>query len=72
MSAYRDKLLSIGFMHNQQTTREYRRDDGIRVKEETDHAGNIIRHHNTGDTERVDVQINPSTVIMQANQESEK
>lgn len=72
MSDYRDKLLSIGFMHNRQTVREYRRNDGVRVKEETDDAGNITRHHNTGDTERVDVQIRPSTVIMQANKESEK
>lgn len=72
MSSYRDKLLSIGFVHNKQTVKEYRREDGIRVKEETDDAGNITRRHNTGDTERVDVQIQPSTVIMQANQESEK
>jgi hypothetical protein len=72
MSSYRDKLLSIGFVRSSQAVREYRRDDGVRVKEIEDDAGNITRHHNTGDTERVDVQIRPSTVIMQANQESEK
>lgn len=71
MSSYRDKLLSVGFVRNKQTVREYRREDGIRVKEEHDDAGNITRRHNTGDTERVDVQILPSTVVMQP-QESEK
>jgi hypothetical protein len=72
MSNYRNKLLTIGFIHNQQNVREYRRKDGIRVKEEKDDAGNITRRHNTGDTERVDVQIHPSTVIMPLAKESEK
>lgn len=70
MNAYRDKLLTIGFMHRRQAVREYRRGDGVRVKEETDDAGNITTRHNTGDTERVDVQIQPQTVVMQAHQES--
>lgn len=63
MGEYRDKLLSVGVITSRARPREYRRGDGVRVKEITDDAGNLTRYHNTGDTERVDVDIRPATVI---------
>ena len=35
----------------------------MRVKETIDDAGNMTRLHNTGDTERQDVEIRPQTVV---------
>lgn len=61
MNAFRDKLLTIGVVSGKTRPREYRRDDGVRVKETTDEAGNITRVHNTGDTERQDVELRPKT-----------
>ena len=43
--------------------REFRDDEGVRIKEVTDEANNITTFHNTGDTERVDVMIRPETVV---------
>jgi hypothetical protein len=71
MGEYKDKLSSISFVPGHKANREYRRTDGIRVKEQLDDAGNITRYHNTGDTERVDVQINASTVVVHTDQGSE-
>jgi hypothetical protein len=62
MSDYSDRLRSIGLVHSRPAVREYRRRDGRRVKEVTDDAGNLTRFHNTGDTERVDVDLRPQTV----------
>jgi len=64
VSAYRDKLLSVGFVTSAPARREYRRGDGVRVKETTDEAGNVTRVHNTGDTERQDVELRPKTVTL--------
>lgn len=63
MSEFRDKLLSVGFISGHPRPREYRRDDGVRVKETIDEHGNMTRLHNTGDTERQDVEIRPQTVV---------
>jgi hypothetical protein len=63
MSEFRDKLLSIGFISGNPRPKEYRRDDGVRVKETVDEHGNMTRLHNTGDTERQDVEIRPQTVV---------
>ena len=64
MSAYRDKLLSIGVISGSPRPREFRNDDGQRVKESTDEHGNMTRLTNVGDTERQDVEIRPQTVTM--------
>lgn len=60
---FKEKIRSIGVISRRPARKEYRRDDGVRVKEVTDDAGNLTRHHNTGDTERVDVEIRPQTVV---------
>lgn len=62
MSEFRDKLLTIGVISGRPRPKEYRRGDGVRVKETTDEHGNLTRLHNTGDTERQDVEIRPQTV----------
>lgn len=64
MSEFREKLLSVGFIEGRKRPREYRGDDGVRVKEVTDDAGNLTRLHNTGDTERQDVELRPKTVTL--------
>ena len=62
--SFREKIASIGFVRGRPSPRkEYRRGDGVRVKEVTDEHGNLTRSHNTGDTERVDVEIRPQTVV---------
>ena len=64
MGEYRDRLLSIGVITGNPRPREFRDDDGRRVKETTDEAGNLTRLTNTGDTERQDVEIRPRSVTM--------
>lgn len=64
MGEFRDKLLTVGVVTGRPRPREYRRGDGVRVKETTDDAGNVTRLHNTGDTERQDVEIRPKTFTM--------
>ena len=65
-AAFRDKIRSIGVISGHPRPKEFRRDDGVRVKETTDEHGNVTRLHNTGDTERQDVEIRPQTVTMTA------
>ena len=62
-AAFRDKIRTIGIISGHPRPKEFRRDDGIRVKETTDEHGNLTRLHNTGDTERQDVEIRPQTVV---------
>ena len=62
-AAFREKIRTIGQVSGHPRPREFRRDDGVRVKETTDEHGNLTRLHNTGDTERQDVEIRPQTVI---------
>jgi hypothetical protein len=62
-AAFREKIRSVGVISGHPRPREFRRDDGVRVKEVTDEAGNLTRLHNTGDTERQDVEIRPQTVV---------
>ena len=64
MGEYRDRLLTVGVISGKTRPREYRRGDGVRVKETTDEAGNVTRLHNTGDTERQDVEIRPKTFTL--------
>ncbi len=61
MSEFRDKLLTIGVISGRQRPREYKRHDGVRVKEITDEHGNMTRLHNTRGTERQDVEIRPKS-----------
>lgn len=61
---WREKMLSIGVVGTRSGTREYRGDNGERVKEVTDEAGNVTTYRNTGDTEQVGVDIRPKTVTM--------
>jgi hypothetical protein len=60
---FREKIRSIGVISGHPRPREFRRDDGKRVKETTDEHGNLTRLHNTGDTERQDVEIRPQTIV---------
>ena len=61
--AFRDKIRTIGIVRGHPRPREFRNDDGKRVKEVTDEAANVTTYTNTGDTERVDVEIRPKTVV---------
>jgi hypothetical protein len=62
--SFREKIATIGFVRGRPSPRkEYRTDDGVRVKEVTDDAGNVTTYQNTGDTERVGVEIRPQTVV---------
>ena len=63
--AFKEKIRSIQFAKKMGNPRpkEYRRDDGVRVKETIDDAGNMTRLHNTGDTERQDVEIRPAAIV---------
>lgn len=64
MSAYRDKLASIGYLRRGRTRpriREGRAQDGHRIKATTDEGGNTTTEHATKD-DRVDVAIRPETV----------
>ena len=61
--AWREKMLSIGVIGTRSGVREYR-DEGTRVKEITDEAGNITTYRNTGDSEQVGVEIRPKTVTL--------
>jgi hypothetical protein len=66
MSAYRDKLLSIGYLsrgRSRPRVEERRRPDGVRVKATTDELGNTVTEHAEGD--RVDVMVRPQTVTME-------
>lgn len=67
--AFREKITSVGFVRGPARPKEYRRDDGVRVKEVTDDAGNITQYSNTGDTESVGVEIRPSTVVQKVTQQ---
>jgi len=63
-----DKMRSIGVLGHGRTknrVREYRRPDGIRVKETTDENNATVTEHATKD-DRVDVMIRPQTVTMKA------
>ena len=62
-AAFRDKIRTIGIISRNPRPREYRRDDGTRVKEVTDEHGNLTTYSNTGDTENVGVDIRPATVV---------
>ena len=62
-AAFREKIRTIGVISGHPRPREFRNDDGQRVKETTDEHGNLTRLHNTGDTERQDVEIRPQTVV---------
>ena len=61
--AFKEKIRSIGFAKGNPRPKEYRRSDGVRVKETIDDAGNMTRLHNTGDTERQDVEIRPQAIV---------
>lgn len=62
--AYRERLLSIGYMkggRKRPKVKEYRRDDGTRVKSTTDELGNTVTEHANKD-DRVDVTVRPQIV----------
>jgi hypothetical protein len=66
MSAYRDKLLSVGYLSrglSRPRVEESRRPDGVRIKATTDELGNTVTEHAEGD--RVDVMVRPQTVYME-------
>lgn len=63
-NAYRDKLLSVGYLGHGRTrdrVKETRHEDGTRTKATTDQLGNTVTEWNTPD-DRVDVMIRPETV----------
>lgn len=68
MSAYRDKLLSIGFLPRGQTraqVREERDPDGTRRKHVTDELNNTVTEHSlpgTAVSHRQDVELRPELV----------
>jgi len=62
-AAFKERIRSIGVISGHPRPREFRNDDGQRVKEVTDHAGNITTYTNTSDTEQVGVEIRPQTVV---------
>ena len=64
---FRARMRSIGYLGHGRTRnriREYKRDDGIRVKETTDEFGNTVTQHATKD-DRQDVMIRPKVVDLQ-------
>jgi hypothetical protein len=63
-AAWLARMRSIGVVSGNPRPREFRNDEGQRVKETTDEHGNLTRQVNTGDTERQDVEIRPQTVTM--------
>ena len=65
-AAFRARIKSVGFVSGHPRPREFRRDDGQRVKEVTDEHGNVTTYANTGDTETVGVEIRPKTIVQQA------
>ena len=61
--SFREKIASIGFVRGRPSPRrEYRRDDGVRVKEVTDEHGNVLTWR--GDKDAADVEIRPKTVTL--------
>lgn len=70
---YRDKLLSIGVIgrRTRDQVREYRRADGVRVKETVDQLGNSTIEHATKD-DRVDVTIRAPHLRVKAAQIEER
>jgi hypothetical protein len=71
MSSYRDKLASIGFLPRGRTrdkVREFRRPDGVRVKETRGEHGHSTYEHNTKD-DRVDVTIRAPEIRIKASVE---
>ena len=66
-AAFRKRIASVGFISGHPRPREFRRDDGSRVKEVTDEHGNVTTYANTGDTETVGVEIRPQTVQVTAS-----
>lgn len=70
MNAFREKLLSIGYLPKGRTRARVRegRVDGHKVKVTTDEHGNTTTEHDTKD-DRVDVKIRPSGVIRTSRQE---
>jgi hypothetical protein len=59
-----DRMRSVGYLGRGRTrnrVREYKRADGIRVKETTDEHNNTTTEHATKD-DRVDVMIRPETI----------
>jgi hypothetical protein len=74
----REKLLSINVQSGGRTwrtkdqVRDFRRDDGVRCKATTDQLGNTVTLHNTGDTERQDVNIQAPTIHVTAGMREER
>lgn len=68
MSAYRDRLLTVGFLPRGRTgsrVREERDADGTRRKHVTDELSNTVTEHTkpgTGVSHRQDVQLRPEVV----------
>jgi hypothetical protein len=61
LSAYRDKLLSIGVISGKSRPREYR-DGGERVKQVTDEHGNVLTWRGSNDAPGVEIR--PKTITM--------
>jgi hypothetical protein len=62
------RMRSVGYLGKGRTgnrVREYRRKDGIRVKETTDELNNTVTEHATKD-DRVDVLIRPKHIKVQS------
>jgi hypothetical protein len=65
-----DRMRSVGHMKGGRTkdkVKEYRRTDGIRVKETTDELGNTVTQHATKD-DRQDVIVRPKVVDLELKQ----
>lgn len=60
--AFRDKLLTIGVITAKGRPREYRDGDGVRVKEVTDEAGNVLTYR--ADKDAAGVEIRPKTITL--------
>ena len=67
--AFREKMLSIGTNVRKpngsdwSATREFRKEDGERIKKTLDEGGNVVTQHARGD--RQDVHINAATLQVQ-------
>ena len=65
-AAFREKIRTIGVICGHPRPKEFRRDDGVRVKEVTDEHGNLTTYSNTGDSESVGVEIRPQAIVQQS------
>lgn len=63
MSAFRDKLLTIGVVTGRPAPREYR-DGNVPVKEVTDEHGNVLTYRGDHPDGAPGVEIRPKTVTM--------